>query len=373
VTLTVGNVQLDNQMFSRQPFDFPILLLGASVDGDSKMRLPSMGCQMTDLILDVLKENSLMCLNLQFETGFGDGSSGKNELRSIRLRSGPLAVHFEDKIMYKMAEVMNSFFDTADSGRAATEITIGGKLPRSILVASRNLAEQLSLQEICVEPIDVSLSVHASVKMYIGLDQSPLNFSQFNRRQLLTTNYSLGQMLARHYISGALFRAGWVVGSLDLIGSPAGLTRTLGDGLKDFVSLPYHGLFHGPWAFVGGMANGSTSLIKHVSAGTLTSVTNFASSVSRNMDRLSLDDEHCRRNEISRRERPRGFGQGLLNGMSGVGISLLGAVGGVAHHPISAFIEQGMSPTGVVTGLTRGLVGMGKLSCLAYKYVKELV
>lgn len=45
----------------------------------------------------------------------------------------------------------------------------------------------------------------------------------------------------------------------------------------------------GPWAFVGGMAHGSTSLIKHVSAGTLTSMTNFASSVSRNLDRLSLD------------------------------------------------------------------------------------
>lgn len=92
--------------------------------------------------------------------------------------------------------------------------------------------------------------------------------------------------------------------------------------------------------------------------GTLTSMTNFASCVSRNLDRLSLDEEHCRRNEISRRHRPQGFGQGLVNGLSGVGISLLGAIGGLAHHPIQAMIEGGASPGGLVAGITRGIVGV---------------
>ena len=69
-------------------------------------------------------------------------------------------------------------------------------------------------------------------------------------------------------------------------------------------------------------------MVKHVSAGTLTSVTNFASSVSRNLDRLSLDSEHCQRNELVRRTLPQGVGHGLVNGMSGIGISILGAIGG---------------------------------------------
>ena len=73
--------------------------------------------------------------------------------------------------------------------------------------------------------------------------------------------------MARHYISGALFRAGWVVGSLDVIGSPAGFTRTVGEGVKDFVVLPYEGIFQGPWSFISGLTNGSSSLIKHISAG----------------------------------------------------------------------------------------------------------
>ena len=358
--VTVGAFQVDNQMFCRRPFDFPVVLLGSDSEAAKGVRAPPpppVGAH-TDEALETLREGCLFCVNLQFEAS-GHSAS---KLRAVRFRSAPLCANVEDKFVFQMSAILKSFsFDGGKDERsfsAAAQCCADGRLPHSILLASRNLVEQLSLQEIFIEPIEVSLSVHASVKMHIGLDQSPLSFSPFTRSRLLTTNYCLGEMLARHYISGALFRAGWVVGSLDLIGSPAGFTRTVGSGIKDFVALPFHGLFNGPWAFVGGVASGSTSLVKHVSAGTLTSVTNFASSVSRNMDRLSLDEEHCQRNEISRRERPRGFGQGFMNGLSGVGISLLGAVGGVAHHPISAIVEQGLSPTGVVGGITRGIVGV---------------
>ena len=84
---------------------------------------------------------------------------------------------------------------------------------------------------------------------------------------LPSSNCIAGQSLARHYISGALFRSHWVVGSLDLIGSPSGFTRTVGEGVKDFVALPYQGIFQGPWSFFSGLTNGSSSLVKHISAG----------------------------------------------------------------------------------------------------------
>ena len=58
--------------------------------------------------------------------------------------------------------------------------------------------------------------------------------------------------------------------------------------------------------------------------GTITSVTNLASSISRNMDRLSLDTGHRQRQEESRRHRPSGLADGLRQGLTGFGISLLG-------------------------------------------------
>ena len=50
----------------------------------------------------------------------------------------------------------------------------------------------------------------------------------------------------------------------------------------------------------------------------------MASSVARNLDRLTLDDEHLQRQEEFRRIRPQGVAQGLYQGLTGLGMSLLG-------------------------------------------------
>ncbi len=360
--LCVHSVQLDNQLFRRFPYEFPTVLASLNLP-TSVARMPTPSC-MTDAMMVLMKESGAVTIRAKFDK-LGSSSSPKE----VRIKVSPLAVFVEDKLALKLMDLASSF-DAMSSPRKHDEeesFLDGNKdalntwkrlLPSDVLVASHNLSHHLYLSELLIEPIDVSMSVHASVKMHIGLEQSPLNFSAFHRKDLRTTSFGLGQELARHYISGALFRAGWVMGSLDLIGSPSGFTRAVGSGLHDFVALPYRGILQGPWAFVNGVTSGSTSLVKHVSAGTLTSVTNFASSVSRNLDLLSLDQEHRVRNEVSRRERPKGLGEGLANGLSGVGISLLGAVGGIAHHPIQAVMEGGLSPTGLAAGVARGLVGV---------------
>ena len=56
----------------------------------------------------------------------------------------------------------------------------------------------------------------------------------------------------------------------------------------------------------------------------LTSITNFASSVSRNMDRLSMDSSHQERQEETRRHRPDGVSEGLIQGLTSLGLSVLG-------------------------------------------------
>lgn len=67
-------------------------------------------------------------------------------------------------------------------------------------------------------------------------------------------------------------------------------------------------------------------MIKHLDShtGTVNSVTKLASSVARNLDRLTLDEEHLQRQEESRRMRPQGMAQGLYQGLTGLGMNLLG-------------------------------------------------
>lgn len=67
--------------------------------------------------------------------------------------------------------------------------------------------------------------------------------------------------------------------------------------------------------------------MSHLCLGTLTSITNLATSLARNMDRLSLDEEHYTRQEEWRRQLPESLGDGLRQGLSRLGISLLGMWG----------------------------------------------
>lgn len=73
--------------------------------------------------------------------------------------------------------------------------------------------------------------------------------------------------------------------------------------------------------------------------GTLTSITNLATSLARNMDRLSLDEEHYTRQEEWRRQLPESLGDGLRQGLSRLGISLLGTWGYMHTQTKDAFHE----------------------------------
>ena len=204
-------------------------------------------------------------------------------LNSIHYKLEPITLFAEDTMYYTLFDILKSFLPTGishessnfssnitnnsneDSSQDKFPITI--KLKKDILLKSYEMANPIYIKELIIEPISILLSVHASVKLYISLDQSPLHFNKYIRHRLMTTSYNLGHNMAMHFLSGALFRAGWVVGSLDILGNPGGFARTVGTGVKDFVQFPYEGILQGPWAFVTGITHGSLSLVKHLTAG----------------------------------------------------------------------------------------------------------
>lgn len=191
-------------------------------------------------------------------------------------------------------------------------------------------------------------------RMYIALDHSPLDFSAYEKVNVNTLPMKLGNSMGLHYLSSAIFGAGWVVGSLEILGSPSGLARSLTSGVKDFVSMPVQGLFKGPWEFLLGLTHGSVSLVRNVTTGTVNSVTKLATSVARNLDRLTLDSDHIHlKTDASRRHRPHGLTEGFQQGLTGFGISILGAIGGLARHPL-----QAKSTVEVITGVGKGIVGV---------------
>lgn len=234
VCFTIGHVQVDNQMHSRGSFDFPVILKGRQ---ENKVILPTDFFRLSSQILAKTTEDSQFCL--KFVTESDDGIF----VKSISIKISPLDLFIEDVFVYKMVLILKSF--SGEDEEIYNVLT-------DVKAASGSLACPTTLESLEINPINVLVSIHASVKAYVGLDQSPLQFGRYHRDFVRTTYFALGQSIARHYISGTLFRAGWVVGSLEMIGSPTGLTRAIGDGIRDFVALPYHGMLNGPWAFVRG-------------------------------------------------------------------------------------------------------------------------
>lgn len=74
-------------------------------------------------------------------------------------------------------------------------------------------------------------------------------------------------------------------------------------------------------------------------------MTGLASSFARNLHEISLDAEHIERSLKARNhQHPAGLSEGLVLGLSELGISLLGGLAGVAHHPLFALLPIPSSP-----------------------------
>ncbi|KAF6716351.1 Vacuolar protein sorting-associated protein 13B [Oryzias melastigma] len=286
----------------------------------------------------------------------------RHSVEEVTFQLQPARVYLEDTFVYYVRTLFHTYMPDRAVSR---EPGAGCLLPDQVHQSVMALVHPVRLQRLTIQPVNLLVSIHASLKLYIASDHTPLSFSVFERGPLCTTARQLVHALAMHYAAGALFRAGWVVGSLEILGSPASLVRSIGNGVSDFFRLPYEGLTRGPGAFVSGVSRGTTSFVKHISKGTLTSITNLATSLARNMDRLSLDEEHYTRQEEWRRQLPESLGDGLRQGLSRLGISLLGAIAGIVDQPMQNFQRNwesqssaGTKAKGVISGVGKGIVGV---------------
>lgn len=68
--------------------------------------------------------------------------------------------------------------------------------------------------------------------------------------------------------------------------------------------------------------------------------------------------DHLQRAEEARRQRPSGMVSQIAHGFTNFGISILGAVGGLAQQPLQSVVTEGVSPASVAAGFGKGLMGI---------------
>uniref|UniRef100_F6T123 Vacuolar protein sorting 13 homolog B n=1 Tax=Ornithorhynchus anatinus TaxID=9258 RepID=F6T123_ORNAN len=357
-----GDLQLDNQLYNKSNFHFAVLVCqGEKTESTQWSKVNSL--LLSSKELDEYKKNCFIKLCVVFS----EDQNSLFDMNEISFELKPARLYVEDTFVYYVKTLFDTYLPSSGQlSRHSAELAgLPQVLPEQVRQHARALVNPVKLRKLAIQPVSLLVSIHASLKLYIASDHTPLSFSVFERGPIFTTARQLVHALAMHYAAGALFRAGWVVGSLEILGSPASLVRSIGNGVADFFRLPYEGLTRGPGAFVSGVSRGTTSFVKHISKGTLTSITNLATSLARNMDRLSLDEEHYNRQEEWRRQLPENLGEGLRQGLSRLGISLLGAIAGIVDQPMQNFqktseaqASAGHKAKGVISGVGKGIMGV---------------
>jgi vacuolar protein sorting-associated protein 13B len=290
LALTLNSFQLDNQL-EGELFQFPVVLMAnesySKTHNTSSQRKPRIGSCM----------KPFLSIKLQYEP-----NSKGPFLHSVLVSCEPVTVFLEDTLVYRMAVLAESFLPPTQE--CDILINTASHETRLLLNECTSILNPLVIGEFKIKPLTIHLTLHASAKLFIAMDDTSLSLGQLHICPVYAPASMFAQKVFYHYMSSVMFKIGWVVGSLELLGNPAGLIRNFSQGLADFFFLPYDGLTRGPGAFVSGMSQGVSSFVRHVSTGALTSVTNLASSISRNLDRLCMDEDHIRLQEEQRCRRP---------------------------------------------------------------------
>ena len=227
-------------------------------------------------------------------------TNGTLYMDDIRVHLEPTEIYLEDTLIYRIVGLLESFSPPLPG----TEPENPNKLSQELENATKAILNPLNLGDIKIDDISILLSIQASVKIFLATDHMPVVLGKLQIPQTITVGREFLRTVLYHYATQALVRAGLMLGSLEMIGNPTGFIRNVGEGAADFFRLPYEGLIRGPSSFVKGIGQGASSFVKHISIGTLTSITNFASSISRNMDRLCLDEQHLLWQEQRRTRSP---------------------------------------------------------------------
>lgn len=146
---------------------------------------------------------------------------------SVHIKLKPIRAYLEDTYLNYVLEYLleclpnNLIYSNSDLNHPIVrELCPSDKvlIPKIIQIESLHLSEPSKLKFIRIEPLSVLLSVHTCMRMYVALDHSPLEFSAFERRYVNTLPMKFGYVLGMHYLEGAAIGAGWVVGSLEILG-----------------------------------------------------------------------------------------------------------------------------------------------------------
>ena len=120
ICLTLGDCQIDNQMYAKGSYDFPVILKGHEVTNVKKLLPQDLGQHWSKELIE--KSHFKLDITVELDTPTNEGDAGLQVfLKAVALKVSPMEVFIEDVFMYKMSAVLQSFSPSHHAAAASPQ------------------------------------------------------------------------------------------------------------------------------------------------------------------------------------------------------------------------------------------------------------
>nr|XP_027186042.1 uncharacterized protein LOC101509905 isoform X3 [Cicer arietinum] len=159
---------------------------------------------------------------------------------------------------------------------------------------------------------------------------------------------SIQEILIRHYNRQLLHETYKLFGSAGVIGNPLGFARSMGHGIRDFLSVPANNIMQSPAGLIMGMAEGTTSLLSNTLYAISDAASQFSKVARKGIVAFTYDDHIASRMEKQQAT--------VASDSKGVINEVLEGLTGLLQSPIRGAERHGLP--GVLSGVALGITGL---------------
>ncbi|KAJ4705608.1 putative Vacuolar protein sorting-associated protein [Melia azedarach] len=190
--------------------------------------------------------------------------------------------------------------------------------------------------------------IHRGLMALADVEGARIHLKELTIAHQLASWESIQEILMRHYTRQFLHEMYKVFGSAGVIGNPMGFARSLGLGIRDFLSVPARSLLQSPTGLISGMALGTTSLVSNTVYALSDAATQFSKAAHKGIVAFTFDDQTVARMEKQQK--------GVASHSKGVINEVLEGLTGLLQSPIKEAEKHGLP--GLLSGIAFGVTGL---------------
>ncbi|XP_062008854.1 uncharacterized protein LOC133725578 isoform X1 [Rosa rugosa] len=190
--------------------------------------------------------------------------------------------------------------------------------------------------------------IHRGLMALADVEGARIHLKQLTIAHQIASLESLQEILMRHYTRQLLHEMYKVFGSAGVIGNPMGFARSLGLGIRDFLSVPARSIFQSPTGLITGMAQGTTSLLSNTVYAISDAATQFSKAAHKGIVAFTFDDQAV--SGVQQQQ------TGIASHSKGVINEVFEGLTGLLQSPINGAEKHGLP--GVLSGIALGITGL---------------